>query len=290
MKKLTNKIKFKLMRFLVSNSYSEPVVKRYQRRIGKLQAYSGSSLMVNPAHTSTHIQSLQDKGFVELDYKLNEDVVNEITSFLNSLSCHDPYRHSYGYFKVEAVPQDTHTAHYRREDIVKSPTIMRLANDPEILKIAEQFLGATPTISNVNAWWSFGDKDRPEEAQNFHRDVDDYKFCKLFIYLTDVTSDSGPHVYVSKTHDSKKLRAIRRYTDDEIIQTFGKENIVELTRPKGSCFLVNTYGFHKGLLPRKGRRLLLQVQYSLNPILIEEYKPIKDHAPYNKYVNRLLIK
>ena len=56
-------------------------------------------------------------------------------------------------------------------------------------------------------------------------------------------------------------------------------------------FLVNTYGFHKGLLPQNNNRLLLQVQYSLNPIGIESYVPknIGNHA-YNEYVNRLILK
>ena len=54
--------------------------------------------------------------------------------------------------------------------------------------------------------------------------------------------------------------------------------------------MVNTYGFHKGLLPKNNNRLLLQFQYSLNPIAIESYKPmsIKSFA-FNPYVNRLLV-
>ncbi len=61
--------------------------------------------------------------------------------------------------------------------------------------------------------------------------------------------------------------------------------------PKGSAFIVDTYGFHKGLLPQKGKRLLLQVQYSLNPIGIENYEPldIGEHN-YNPYINRLILK
>ena len=90
---------------------------------------------------------------------------------------------------------------------------------------------------------------------------------------------------------SEKLRKIKRYDDDEIENEFGKENIKYFTAPQGSAFIVDTYGFHKGLLPSKGNRLLLQIQYSLSPIGIENYEPIEVKAhPYNKYINRLLIK
>ena len=31
----------------------------------------------------------------------------------------------------------------------------------------------------------------PRHAENFHRDVDDLKFIKLFVYLTDVGDENG---------------------------------------------------------------------------------------------------
>ena len=290
MKRIIDKVRFKAMRFVVSNFSATPFVKYRELVKGKIGKYDGESLIVDSAKMSQHIENLNIKGLTELDFKLSDDVVNEITSYIETLKCHDPYRPQFGSFYHNEVPSETHTAHYEREDLVNNPLILKIANDPSVLKIAEEFLGSAPTISNVNAWWSFGDKKRAEEAQNFHRDVDDYKFCKLFVYLTDVNEDSGPHVYVKGSSKFPGLKKIRRYSDDEIIEAFGKENIIELIRPKGSCFIVDTYGFHKGLLPKTGKRLLLQFQYSLNPILIETYKPKKQPTSYNKYVNRLLLK
>lgn len=175
---------------------------------------------------------------------------------------------------------------------MKNELIRKIANDPGVLNLAKDFLNATPTISNVNMWWSVGGKEQAEDAQLFHRDVDDFRFIKLFIYLTDVDENSGPHTYVKGSSSSNKLLKIRRYQDEEIHQTFGKENVIEFTRPKGSAFMVNTYGFHKGLLPKSKNRLLLQVQYSLRPIGIESYDPVKvDYTEHlDSYVNRLIIK
>ena len=290
MKRIINKVRFKAMRFIVTNFSASPFVKYREIVKGKLGKYEGQSLMVDSSGVTTHIENLKNNGLTELDFKLSDDVVNELTAYMQTLKCHDPYRPQFGNFYDNNVPADTHTAHYEREDLVNNPLILKIANDPGVLKIAEEFLGSVPTISNINAWWSFGDKKQAEEAQNFHRDVDDYKFCKLFVYLTDVNENSGPHVYVKGSSKFSGLKKIRRYSDQEIIGTFGSDNIVKLIRPKGSCFIVDTYGFHKGLLPKTGKRLLLQFQYSLHPILIERYAPKIQPTSYNKYINRLLLK
>ena len=54
-------------------------------------------------------------------------------------------------------------------------------------------------------WWSsksnFND---PKSAQEFHFDLDSIKWLKFFIYLTDVEANTGPHIYVKGTHNSKK--------------------------------------------------------------------------------------
>jgi hypothetical protein len=70
------------------------------------------------------------------------------------------------------------------------------SNDPGILRIVQEFLGCKSTISNINMWLSKAGHDQAKDAQLFHCDVDDIKFCKLFVYLTNVKSNDGPHTYV----------------------------------------------------------------------------------------------
>lgn len=249
------------------------------------------SNLIDFDNIDTHIQNMNVNGFTVFDYKLSTDKLNSIFSYIEKLNCYDPYRKNLGNIDINDAPKETHIAHYERAELVKNLDISDIANDSGILAIAQEFIGATPTISNVNAWWSFGGRQQAEEAQLYHRDVDDWKFCKCFIYLTDVNVDNGPHIYVKGTSASPKLRKIRRYEDKEIEDTFGKENVMKFVEPRGTAFMVDTYGFHKGLLPKNGRRLLLQIQYSLNPIEIEKYVPIEiNNFKYDKFINRLFIK
>lgn len=257
--------------------------------IGNKQVNGISALPINDVQQ--HIDNLKEKGYSNLGTILSNDKISDILAALKPLKCHDPYNKVAGGFEAANAPASCHTAHYKRDDMVKNKTIIEIANDNSILKIVQNVLGARPTISNINCWWSFAGKSKAEHAQLFHRDVDDFKFIKLFIYLTDVTSADGPHIYVAGSNNVNKATKIKRYSDDEITGIFGAKNIISFEEPRGSLFLVDTFGVHKGMLPQKNDRLLLQIQYSLLPLYVEKYNPSEKTAngQIDQYVNRLLF-
>jgi len=281
-----NKIRFHLMRKSRATILDDFLRKKTISHIGKklIPQNIGKSVLVDS-------KELNQKGYTDLGLFLNETEIKIIKAKIKPFKCYDPFRKGLGNFKLSDIPEQVHVANYRRQDLVTIKELLDIANNSNILDTVQDFLGATPTISNINMWWSLSGKAEAEQAQLFHRDVDDLKFCKLFIYLTDVKSENGPHVYVEGSSNSKKLTKIRRYSDSEIFDTFGKDRIKYFKAPKGSAFIVDTYGFHKGLLPKEGKRLLFQVQYSLNPIGIENYKPLDiGRHNYDPYINRLILK
>ncbi|WP_308991779.1 hypothetical protein QLS71_006825 [Mariniflexile litorale] len=243
-------------------------------------------------HLQKHKSELKETGITYLGKILDDQTIEEITNNIKNLKCHDTWCPELVEFYVNEVTDKTHTASFKREDLVKQKIIFEIANNASVLDIVKDYLGTTPTISNVNAWWSFGGRNKAQEAQNFHRDNDDIKFCKLFIYLTDVTEESGPHIYVRNSVYANKLRKIRRLTDDEVEHNFNKNDILTLVYPKGHAFLEDTYGIHKGMLPKSENRLLLQIQYSISPIGYIKYipEPITHDTDYSNYINRLIIK
>ena len=96
-----------------------------------------------------------------------------------TLKCFDPFHRDLGFFDIEDVTEITHVANFQKEDLIRNEVIMKIANDPGILSVVNKFLNAKPTISNVNMWWSLGGRKQAKDAQLFHRDMDDFKFCKL---------------------------------------------------------------------------------------------------------------
>ncbi len=224
----------------------------------------------------------------------SEAQITDIFRYLADKPVFDRWKSAGGSFDVNAPPADCHTAPYTDADVVNCPHVLRWANDPHVLATVGDLLGCKPTISNLTIWWSYPGHDTPQEAENFHRDVDDLRFIKLFVYLTDVDTGCGPHTFVPGSQRIPEFLKIRRYTDAEVEQRFGKAGIKRFTGERGTSFLENTFGLHKGQLPATGRRLLFQAQYSLHPIGIYDYRPVPrildEGFVLDRYVNRLFVK
>ena len=266
----------------------------YKRILPKTKLSEGINTLQFYNTKEEILDDLQKDGFSDLGITLSEEQIDNIKVSLKSLKCFETVGNSKNEINLDHPNKNVQLAHFDRVDLIDIPEIVALANDSKILNVVSSYLGVKPTISNINCWWSFGDREAAKEAQFFHRDVDDIKFVKLFFYLTDVTSESGPHVFVKKSHKSNELIQLRRFSDEEVLSKFNKKDILTLEKPKGSCFIEDTYGIHKGQLPITGNRLLLQVQYSYLPLYVEKYEP-KNSALLNemnldKYINRLLFK
>ena len=183
----------------------------------------------------------------------------------------------------EARRGDDNLAGYDATSILACPHLFEIANDPRTVAIVERHLGTAPIILGFTAWWSFADRDQSRGAQLYHRDLADYRFCKLFIYLTDVDEDAGPHVFLEGTHDPDTGGEARRNApggeasfhdwyfgqlrkSDEDVERYFAKTPVHFNGPSGSLFLVNTQGLHKGLLPKTTERLVCQVLYGVSPM------------------------
>lgn len=249
---------------------------------------------LSPQAYEKDVEDLRLNGYVMLEDLISSDDVKEMVDWFSNKLTYDRWNEAGGFFNPAQPPEDCHTAPFSTEDIVKSPHALKWINNEKILNIVEKALGAKPTLSNLSVWWSYPGHDTPQEAENFHRDVDDLRFIKLFIYLTDVDIESGPHAFVPKSHRHMGYRKIRRYTDEEVESDFGKDGIKHFTGKQGTAFLENTFGLHKGQLPLTKRRLLFQAQYSLHPIGVSEYSAVElpkgAKENLDTYTNRLYVK
>jgi hypothetical protein len=229
------------------------------------------------------VSDLRTVGQVNLGRRLTERQCAELRRYFAEREVVDLYRPE----RAPFLPLDDgrhplcHVANHSDADIVAAPYLVELANDPQIVNVLHQYFGCLPLISYLGCWWSYPTEAGPQQAENFHRDVDDWRFIKLFVYLTDVEAESGPHVYVRGSAGSGQLRNIRRYQDEEVISTFGRQAISMQIAKAGSAFLENTFGLHKGTQVQAGRRLLFQAVYSLHPI------PYGPATPVARFDDRL---
>ncbi len=246
-----------------------------------------------PARTTSEpepekLRELQALGFTMLDGLCSPEQADALYAELRHVPCRDPHRPELGVFTRDTAPEVTHVALLDEAALLRSAAALRLSRDPRVLSLVESFLGARATAL-VTAWWSFANGAPAEHAQLFHRDKDDWRFVKLFVYLTDVDEDSGPHVFVpgSQRPRRREFASQRRYRDDEVESVFGAGAERHFTGGRGTAFLENTFGLHKGLPPRRGERLIFQVTYSLFPLLYAPERPLVgatelpiEHDPY----------
>ena len=89
------------------------------------------------------------------------------------------------------------------------PGLWEIAHDPLCLAVVEAYCHAPPIILNFSSWLSRKGHEA-SGSQLFHRDYDDIRFLKLFIYLTDVDgTEDGAHVYAPGSHKIERIRQAR---------------------------------------------------------------------------------
>ena len=248
---------------------------------------------------SSDVKELKEKGVLILEPFLTKKQVTDMYSYFLTKDCYDFYG-MHERFSLKSIPEHVKLGRHTTEDNLRCPHMVDLVTNDKLLNMASEYLGAPATLSLLLPLWSFPNTaDNPINMQLFHRDSDDYKFVKFFIFLNDVAKGEGEQIYIKGSNDGKKLPQslyeIRRYTSNEIYSFFSKEQSLTLTGSAGTNWFADTYGIHRGTQPKTNKRLLLQLQFTLSEVPIFNYKPycfkrwgtISELA---KYTTRLYLK
>lgn len=199
---------------------------------------------------------------------LTEAKLEEIRTYLRGRQAIDQYDEKTVIDVEGGNPPFTDRAFYRINDVLECPSLMNIANDPVVLDAVTRHLGARPTIALVQIWWTLGEHHVPGRLHYddvYHRDVDDFRFVKLFAYLTDATAKTGAHSFVKGSHRSELLIRRGPITDDEVHGNFAPQDIMTIEGKAGTVFIEDTWGIHRPLLATEGRRLIFSVLYALTP-------------------------
>jgi hypothetical protein len=260
---------FKLFRvvelFFVRTIYSIPNIK-YNKKIDYSKNYPKENLFETEIEAEEILNNLDQKGYSNAGL-IRTDIFNALANDCkllidNELKTQDPQE---------------------QENLIKNKLNGRLSIqiDPNYnnikkfflsnlnLWLAKKYLGTSKITLKGNILYSvngISDKiNASKNAQLFHVDNDFKKFFKIFIYLDDVDNFNGPHIFVEGSHKNKKKDnfLLRRYSDIEIMQNY-KNRIKIFLGKKGSIFYVDTFGIHKGEVPKKNSRKVLILEYGSN--------------------------
>jgi Phytanoyl-CoA dioxygenase (PhyH) len=215
---------------------------------------------------SAIVKNIQETGFHIFEKKLPDAICDRLIELARKTPC-----------KLNPTPPSgIETAVYDRQNplaptyyiseqtLLDCDDIQNLVSDFSLLAVAQSYLGGRVTPRNVSLWWStplLQGQASSESAQLYHWDGDAIKFINFFVYLTDVTSENGPHCYVQRSHLSKPASLLRdgRFSDAEIDQQYPSDSRVEILGSRGTIVAADTRGFHKGKPVLSGERLMLQM-------------------------------
>ena len=250
-----------------------------------------------PASTAVpeDFAQLVSKGIVFWPECIDQATLERIRHYLSDKRVVDVRDTSLTPIDIAAAKADTtRKLKYLAADLAASDDILRIANDDKILSLVSAYFGCKPTITIMDAWWTKTgpyDTDALFQDDMYHRDVEDFKFLKFFIYLTDVAPENGAHCFVRGSQLSKQFTARGPIADSAVKAVFAPADQLVLTGKAGCGFLEDTWGLHRSLPAKLGERLLLSITYSLTSF--NPQSPDKPVAPQrlgvDPYINRVYL-
>ena len=216
------------------------------------------------------VASLERDGFYVFSQQLPDHLTEQLTEFAHTQPCKPISDRSTAErpIVIDDAQQSSPRCDFSERDLVKNGAVRELLCDRSLREIAGKYLRARPLVDIVSMWWSFGVGGQADSAaaQMFHCDRDRLSFVKLFVYLSDVDEQSGPHVFGRRSHKRTlpaPLRRDTRYSDAEVQATLG-DQLVSIAGPKGMLFMADTSAVHKGAPVLRGRRLVFQIEWTGN--------------------------
>jgi hypothetical protein len=232
--------------------------------------------------TAPEVTSVLETGCANLGRTLSDEQIEAIHAHLKPkrlLLGHVPQIGAETVASLDQVSSDKSYACYEYLDLWSSPHILEFATQDRMLDLAQAYLGCTPTMYSINAFWSFPNRQPHPYSQVFHRDWEDYRSLVIFTLLTPVeVPEEGAHYYVGSSHEVARFETLLRAqgaseADMECLSSRDGTAIAPVASrlfqatahrfdgPAGTSFCGDGYGLHRAMVPHSRPRLLLWVRF-----------------------------
>lgn len=141
-----------------------------------------------------------------------------------------------------------------------------------VVDIANSYLGMWTKLHSYTLASTIpaNDGDKEIQSQRWHRDPEEKRFLKMFIYVSDVDKDSGPFIYLRKSTFGNKYGKLfpqkppaGSYPElGSVEKNVSDEDVIVFTGKKGAIIFADTTGLHKGGYSRKKERIMFTAFFS----------------------------
>jgi len=238
---------------------------------GRIEPVTGALGDMSPADIRAAAKQIDEKGYYVFPNKLDPNTCIRLKDFalseplkLSPRSEGQPEASVYDPCSPLAV-----TYRFTEDQLAQNEDVQRLMCDPTFLAVARSYLKTVPVFDLMAMWWTtaFKKEADSDSAQLYHFDMDHNKWIKIFIYLTDVSPENGPHCYIECTHKplskSSALldRGYVRISDTDLRKHYRQDRFKEVCGTAGTIIAGDTAAFHKGKPVVEGHRLVLEFEY-----------------------------
>jgi len=181
------------------------------------------------------------------------------------------------------------------EELDADNEAFRFSTHPEIVSCVTKYLDAYPLLTYIGLWYTPAyQQTMMTGSQLFHLDHEDFKQVKAFVYLNDMTKDSGVQMVVDADKSLDLQREIKykmegdsKRVPDEVVK---KCNPHQLDADKGSLVFMDTSScFHAGGRTQNQDRLLLTFQY-VTPYRHAKTKHIRKYEDFSAKLDNVNLK
>lgn len=170
----------------------------------------------------------------------------------------------------------------------------------EVALACAKYLGLIPKLTSFKIWRSHQTEVQERTAsQNWHRDYNEYKMVRIFLYFNNVNKNNGAGEYIIGTHfqgDSFKILSesddgVSRYSSElEISQNFPPDRLVVAEGVAGTMYFMDTAGLHRGgYHPIPGERRVSLTTFSTAADLMETKIRKPKNVEIPKKMRRIII-
>jgi hypothetical protein len=256
-----------------SNDFFSSII-RLARPPYPLPGCEGVLGRMDDANLATVVDDLKTRGYHVFSRRLPAELCDRLLAIALETKCRvramdagtvpaEPMR--YDRNKPVGIRYD-----FAEEDLIDDADVQRLMSDLSILTVAQAYLESAPILDIVAMWWhtAFSASADKAAAQFYHFDMDRLKWLKFFVYLTDVSTESGPHCFVAGSHRRGRTprpllkQGYTRLGDGEVRKHLPSEDFIEFTGPRGTIIAEDTRGLHKGKHVEQGDRLMFELEFT----------------------------
>ena len=166
----------------------------------------------------------------------------------------------------------------------------RLIIDERIINVVNSYIGMFTNFYHtmLNITIPAGADSKAVFSQRWHRDLEDKKLCKIFLYLNDVDEEAGPFTYIAYSkYGTKWGNMFPQHPPKgsypprgELEKTIPAEDIVKMTGHAGTLIFCDTSGLHRGGYAFSKERIMLTAGYRTRASATEN-QIIKDRIVLN---------